>query len=182
MARTLLLGVLLLLPRLALGQAQPTPPYAFAEGSIVGVVTDNPQFYRAIFINSGYPQYTPAAGQWQTINWKDYGLPPDIKAVMLGGMLIITHGYSPVICHETITFARPGSTIDPGNYIFQSLDPPFIGSGVRQTAFTIVPVANGQTWWMWRRGSPAQYPAGGIGQYPSECAYAVNLNVQGYVR
>ena len=192
MVRALLIGLLLLLPALAWAQrGTPTvpaatglqaPPYPFSEGSIVGVVSANPQTYRAIFINTVYPQYTPTPNQWQTINWADYGLPANIKGVLLGGILFITHGAAIVICNETLTFDVPGSTTDPGFYIFQAMDPPNPSSGVRQTAFTVVPVKNGQTAWMWRRGAPGQYPDGDIGQYPAQCAYGANLNVQGYIR
>jgi hypothetical protein len=156
-------------------------PYSFVEGTITGVITDNNDAAPVIFINSLYPNYSPPAGQWMTINWAQFGVPADAKAAMVGGILIITHGYSQQTCHETITFAKPGSTINPGNYIFQTLEAA-IGSGQRSTAFAVVPITGGQTWWMWRRGDVSEYPANAIQPYPAECGYAVNLSVQGYIR
>lgn len=156
-------------------------PYPFAEGSVVGVPKDNPDWNRVIFINTTVPQYTPSPGLWTPINWAQLGVPADAKAAFVGGMLIITHGNAQQTCNETITFAAPNSTIDPGFYIFQTIEATF-GGGQRQTAFAVVPIVNGQTWWMWRRGDVNEYPTSDIGSYPSRCAYAVNLSVEGYVR
>ena len=67
-AAILLIGgmALLALYREAGSSGTGTPPnfgpYSWAEGSTIGVLTDNPEAYTAIFVNSVTPETTPAAG------------------------------------------------------------------------------------------------------------------------
>jgi len=126
-------------------------PYAWVEGSKIGVLTDSPESYSAIFVNSGKPETTPPAGEWIPLKVAQFGIPGDAKAVFIGGILIITHGRKTQLCNLTVTFAKPGSGTAPGNYIFQAAEGQTEG-GQRSTAGAWVPVVNGVTAWQWGRG------------------------------
>ena len=157
-------------------------PYSWVEGSKIGVLTDNPESYAAIFVNSVNPDTTPPAGEWIPLKLAQFGIPADAKAVFIGGILIITHGRKTQLCNLTVTFAKPGSTSATGNYIFQAAEGQTEG-GQRSTAGTWVPVVDGVTLWQWARGDvKTQYPKGAIGPYPAECSYGINLSVQAYIR
>jgi hypothetical protein len=157
-------------------------PYSWVEGSKIGVLTDNPESYAAIFVNSINPDTTPPAGEWIALKLAQFGIPADAKAVFIGGILIITHGRKTQLCNLTVTFAKPGSTSATGNYIFQAAEGQTEG-GQRSTAGTWVPVVDGVTLWQWARGDvKTQYPKGAIGPYPAECSYGINLSVQAYIR
>ena len=81
-----------------------------------------------------------------------------------------------------MTFARPGTTTAPGNYIFQAIEGQTEG-GQRSTSGAWVPVVDGATVWQWGRGDvKTQYPKSAIGSYPAECSYGINLSVQAYIR
>lgn len=186
MARLLAI-LLLLLPVSAMAWNGSDPswgPYPFKEGkSGIGVVTKNPDWYTVIFINSGWPEYVAPANQWVTINWAQFGVPNDAIAADIGGNLSITHGSKqPGLCYETVTFDVEGSPVDPGNFILESIDI-FPQSGQREGVFVRVPILNGQTRFMWRRGTTSgSYPDGTIGVWPDDCAYGVNLSIEGYIR
>src|SRR6476646_11236556 len=92
-------------------------PYSWVEGSKIGVLTDNPESYPVIFVNSVNPDTTPPAGEWISLKRAQCGIPADAKAVYIGGILIITHGRKTQLCDLTVTFAKPGSTSTTGNYI-----------------------------------------------------------------
>lgn len=157
-------------------------PYSWVEGSKIGVLTDNPEAYPAIFVNSVNPETTPPAGEWISLQVAQFGIPADAKAVYIGGILIITHGRKTQLCDLTVTFAKPGSTSTTGNYIFQAIEAQTEG-GQRSTAGAWVPVVDGVTVWQWGRGDvKTQYPKGAIGPYPTECSYGINLSVQAYIR
>jgi hypothetical protein len=157
-------------------------PYSWTEGSKIGVVTDNPEAYLAIFVNSTNAEATPPAGEWIPLNVTQFGIPADAKAVYIGGTLIITHGKKPQTCDLTVAFARPGSATVTGNYIFQAIEAETEG-GQRSTAGAWVPVVDGVTEWQWGRGdTQTQYPKGVVGAYPAECSYGINLSIQAYIR
>ena len=157
-------------------------PYSWVEGSKIGVLTDNPESYSAIFVNSANSDTTPPAGEWIPLKLTQFGIPADAKAVFIGGILIITHGRKTQLCNLTVTFAKLGSTSATGNYIFQAAEGQTEG-GQRSTAGAWVPVVDGVTVWQWARGDvKTQYPKGAIGPYPAECSYGINLSVQAYIR
>ena len=157
-------------------------PYSWVEGSKIGVLTDNPESYPVIFVNSVNPDTTPPAGEWISLKLAQFGIPADAKAVYIGGILIITHGRKTQLCDLTVTFAKPGSTSTTGNYIFQAIEGQTEG-GQRSTAAAWVPIVHGVTVWQWGRGDvKTQYPKGAIGPYPTECSYGINLSVQAYIR
>jgi hypothetical protein len=166
-------------------------PYTFAEGSTIGVVTDNPDGNTLIFINSLYPSiypqenYTPVAGQWIDTPLSQFGVPSTAKAIFVGGVLIITGGSTTQNCDLTLTFRAPGSSSNAGAYIMQTISADTAGTynGSRSMGGAWVPVVNGKIEWQWGRGDLAtEYPSRTIGNYPAECAYGVNLNVEAYVR
>ena len=170
----------------AFGSGAATPPnfgpYSWAEGSKIGVLTDNPESYPAIFVNSAKAETTPPAGEWIPLNVAQFGIPADAKAVFIGGMLIITHGRKTQLCNLTVTFAKPGTATAPNNYIFQAIEGQTEG-GQRSTSGAWVPVVDGVTVWQWGRGDvKTQYPKGPIHPYPEECSYGINLSVQAYIR
>jgi hypothetical protein len=157
-------------------------PYPWVEGSKIGVLTDNPESYPAIFVNSVTPETTPLAGEWISLNVTQFGIPADAKAVFIGGILIITHGRKTQLCDLTVTFAKPASSSATGNYIFQAIEGETEG-GQRSTAGAWVPVVDGVIDWQWGRGDvQTQYPKGAIGSYPAECSYGISLSVQAYIR
>jgi hypothetical protein len=61
-------------------------PYSWVEGSKIGVLTDNPESYPAIFVNSVNPDTTPPAGEWIPLKLAQFGIPADAKAVFIGGI------------------------------------------------------------------------------------------------
>jgi len=86
----------------AMGSGPGTPPsfgpYSWVEGSKIGVLTDNPESYPAIFVNSTKAETTPPAGEWIPLKVTQFGIPADAKAVFIGGILIITHGKKTQLC------------------------------------------------------------------------------------
>ena len=170
----------------AMGSGPGTPPsfgpYSWVEGSKIGVLTDNPESYPAIFVNSTKAETPPPAGEWIPLKVTQFGIPADAKAVFIGGILIITHGKKTQLCDLTVTFAKPGTTTAPSSYIFQAIEPQTEG-GQRATVGAWVPVVDGVTVWQWGRGDvKTQYPKGAIAPYPAECSYGINLSVQAYIR
>ena len=144
----------------------------WVEGTVQGVRDDNSKSPIAIFVNT-YAGIGVANGVWTRVKVADWGIPADAKSVFLAGLLIITHGTTAQTCNITITFRAPDNTLTAGNYIGQTIEAA-TGGGQRSNMATWTPVKNGEIEFLWQRGT--------TGQWPTECAYAINLSAQSYVR
>lgn len=145
---------------------------SWTEGFVTGVRDDNSKVPIALFVNT-YTNYGPAESTWNKINITTLGIPADAKSVFLSGILIITHGTTVQTCDITIAFRAPGDELAPGNYIGQTIEAA-VGSGQRSNMSTWAPVRNSEIEFYWKRSTQ--------GQWPSECAYGVNLSAQSYLR
>jgi len=146
---------------------------SWTEGTTVGVRTDGTTLVNAIFINS-YTGSGPAAGSWNVVDATSFGIPSDAKSIFLSGILIITHGSTSQTCDISIAFRAYGNTTQTaGNYIGQSVEA-HIGGGQRSTMSTFVPLNEGKFEFIWNRNT--------TGQWPSECAYGINLSAQSYIK
>lgn len=137
----------------------------------IHVRDDNSKSPIAIFINS-YTDAGPLAGNWYSIDVTTLGIPKTAKSVFLSGILIITHGTTPGLCDLTVAFRAPGDSLDPGNYIGQTIEP-WVGGGSRSTMSTWAPVKNGLVEFQWNRSTS--------GLWPLNCSYGINLSAQAYV-
>lgn len=144
----------------------------WVEGSIAGVRNDNSKAPIAVFVNS-YTPAGPGAGQWVSIDTAPMGIPADAKAVFLSGVLIITHGTTQQTCDLQVSLRAPGDQLNAGNYIGQTIEAS-VGNGMRSNMSSWVPVKNGHFEFWWYRST--------YGQWPSECAYGINLSLQQYIR
>lgn len=151
--------------------------FAFAntwtETGITGYNPKNSKSPVAVFVNS-YPAVNYEAGTWHRTNMAQFGIPPDVKWVMLTGILIITHGVTPQQCDLTIAFRAPGDNLDAANYIGQTVEAS-TGNGQRSNMTTIAPVVDGEIEWQWRATMPQS-------TWPSHCSYGINLSLQAYGR
>lgn len=147
------------------------PPWE--ETTRFGFNTNNSKYPRAIFVNN-YSPGTPAPNVWHQLDVVDMGLPPDVKWVALGGLLIITHGTIQQQCNLTLTTRAFGDTLDAGEYNAQAIEA-HVGGGQRSTMFTIVPVRDGKFEWQWRGNMPDY-------TWPNYCSYGINLSIQAYGR
>lgn len=111
-------------------------------------------------------------GVWTRINLLDK-IPSDTKAIMVAGLLIITHGLASETSDLTINLKPPSSPENPLNYEGQVIEP-FTGGGQRSPFFSVVGVENGEVdfWWNVQQ----------LGTYPDYSSYGVNLTVQGIIR
>lgn len=157
---------------LALSLVTFTANAGWVEGSVTGIRDDNSKAPIALFINS-YTNTGPASGVWHRITLSSMGIPSDAKGVFLSGILIITHGTTTQTCDLTISFRAPGDTLDAGNYIGQTIEA-ITGSGQRSNMSTWAPARDGEIEFQWRKNTS--------GQWPSECAYGINLSAQAYIR
>lgn len=146
----------------------------WAEYDVVGIRTDNTKNPNQIFLNTysgaGLSQFPE--GQWNTVSLPS-GLPSDIGAIELAGLLIITHGSTAELCDMHVTFRNVGDTLSPSNYQGQVIEP-HLGGGQRSGSTLKVPVTNNQFEFFWERTSP--------GNYPAYCAYTINYSLQAYYR
>lgn len=142
------------------------------ECSICGVRNDNSKTPNCIFVNT-YTGTGPAPGVWHEIDVTLLGVPEDAKAVFLSGILIITHGTTVETGNLTVSLRRYGDTLNPGNYIGQSIECA-VGSGQRSNMSSWVPLNGGRFEFQWNRGTQ--------GQWPEHCSYGINLALQQYVR
>lgn len=150
------------------------PAFAdWTEGATIGVRTDNARTPTAIFANTYTGIGAAGEGVWLRVAVADLGIPPDAKAVFLSGILIITHGVTPQTCDLTISVRAHGDSMHEGFYIGQVIEAS-VGNGQRSTMSTWAPVRDGYFEYFWKRNT--------AGQWPSECAYAINLAAQAYVR
>lgn len=149
------------------------PGSGWVEQRVVGVRTDNPKTPSVFFVNTATP-VGPAAATWHQIDVTTLGIPKDAKSVDVGGILIITHGSTVEICNLTVALRAAGDTLDPLNYVFQTIEADVTG-GQRDSAYATVPVSNGIFEIQWLR-TPT------TGSYPTTCAFGINLAAQRYTR
>lgn len=133
---------------------------------------DNPKTPVVAFVNS-YSGHGGQAGVWQRIDLKPMGVPADAKAAFLSGVLIITHGAKVVTCDLQLALRGPGSNLDAGNYIGQTIEAK-PENGMRSNMSSWVPLVDGAFELMWSRST--------YGQWPADCAYGVNLSLQAWTR
>lgn len=144
----------------------------WVEGSTIGVRADNPKTPVAIFINS-YTGAGPVEGVWHRLTVAEAGIPADAKSVFLSGQLLITHGANAGLCDLNVSFRAPGDPMVYQASIGQTIEA-HQGGGQRSNMATWVPIKNGEIEFYWWRNTS--------GNWPSECAYGVNLNAQAYIR
>jgi len=148
----------------------PVASAEFYEGTH-GVVQGSPRAADFIFINS-YTGAGQAAGQWNTLYVGDI-VPADVKAIYLSGLLIITHGTSQETCDIYTSFRALGNDTPSGFHSGQTIEA-HIGGGQRSNTALWVPVTDGYIEFYWYRSTG--------GNWPTNCAYGVNLAIQAYVR
>lgn len=159
-----LLLIILSIPSLAFAQWQ--------EASTIGVQVGNSKGPVGIYFNSyAAPQIN--AGVWHVVDVSEFGVPASAKAVMLSGILIITHGTTEQTCDMTISLRAYSDSLDAGNYMGQVVETK-VGSGQRSGFSSWTPVNAGRFEWQWRRSTQ--------GQWPSQCAYGGNLSLQAYIK
>lgn len=118
----------------------------------------------------------PSAGQWHTTDLSA-SVPPDVIALDLRGILIITDGANSGDTSLGIGFRQTGTTKAVGNYTMQTCA---VGSagGARSNASHIVPVVQGCIDWFWYRGSVGEWPSNPLlAQYPAGASYGFNINI-----
>lgn len=133
---------------------------------------DNSKGPIPVFVNSVAP-IGPAAGQWVQVDLKPLGVEANAKSAFLSGLLIITHGSAPQACDLTVSMRAPGSPLAAGNYLGQTVEA-HIGGGQRSGFASWVPLVNGVFEFQWNRST--------FGQWPTECAYGINLSLQAWTR
>jgi hypothetical protein len=145
---------------------------AFIEGNTIGVVTGGPTMHIVVFMNTGSDYLTPE-GVWNTVDVSAL-VPPDTKAVMLSGMLILTHGSNPDVCNLFLAYRAWGETF---NYSYSGqVDEGSINGGQRLNYTDWCEIRQGKFEYKWWR-TPA-HP----GVWPAECAYGLNIRLVAYLR
>jgi hypothetical protein len=130
---------------------------------------DTPQ---VVFVNTYAWPASPEPACWHELSMAQLGFPASTKAILVAGILIITHGYAEEIGNMTLTFREYGGTRTPGNYQMQVCAPK-VGDGPRVPGFCVVPVAEGRCEFWWNRSTK--------GEWPEHCSYGINLTAQLYV-
>lgn len=161
------------------------------EGSTIAIRAGNTKYPSAIFLNTytgtgivqprclvggeyaGYCQPAIPPDTWTRIDLQDLGLPFGTAGVFLSGILIITHGKTPETCNLTVSFRAPGDDLPLNAYSGQTLEA-VMGSGSRTNMAVWVPTVNEAIEFAWHRSTSDDYP--------THCAYAVNLSLQAYIR
>lgn len=165
-----------------------------AAGSVLAQIAGGHTFYvpptpngtggiTAVFLNT-VNSPPPAPGTWQTVDVATLGLPSETVAVDLGGFLIITNGNNSGTSDLTIALRPAGATsIACGSYIGQTIAPnPPSGNGSRQLMNAWVQLNNGQFEWCWQRGIVGNtWPTGTLQPYPTDPAFAINLNIEAWI-
>lgn len=146
--------------------------FVWQESTSIFINPDNTKRPAVVFVNS-YTASGPVAAYWATIDLKPYGVPADAKAAFLSGILIITHGSNVVTCDLSVALRAPGSQLDPGNYIGQTIEAK-PENGMRSNMASWVPLVNGTFEMQWNRSTQ--------GQWPTDCAYGINLSLQAWTR
>lgn len=129
---------------------------------------------KAIFWNS-YTAAGPAANVWHTLDMTQFGVPATAKAVFLQGGLNITGGLAGGICNSYF-FVRKDIPFDPKIVYWFGMGQAMtslLGEGDRKSIATFVPLVNGEFAWTWTRNTQ--------GEWPEQCSYGGNFNIQGYV-
>lgn len=125
----------------------------------------------AIFVSTESPTAIPAGAntpnQWHDVDVTEYGLPEDVTGVFLSGILVLTHPNVPAMCHIWANFRAKDDTLSAGNFQMQALEPT-TGGGSRTNAAVWVPVKDGVFQFYWH--------------YNPQCASAINLSLQAYVK
>lgn len=142
------------------------------ESTRIGTRGDNSKDPMVLFCNS-YTGAGPAAGVWTAVDLTAFGVPRDAHAVFLSGILIITHGTTQETADLTVSLRAPGSALPISAYLGQSVEA-HVGGGQRSTMSAWVPCVDGSIEWAWQRSTQ--------GQWPTNCAYGVNMSLQAYVR
>lgn len=166
MMRSLALVLLLLCVNAAHAQVQ------WVESTAIYTNPSDSKRPGVIFVNS-YTGAGPKDGLWVSVDLKPFGVTRDAKAAFLSGVLIITHGRAAQICDLSIALRAPGSDLDGGNYIGQTIETQ-PGGGQRSTMSTWVPLVDGVFEAQWRRST--------VDQWPASCAYGINLSLQAWIR
>lgn len=120
---------------------------------------------------SGNPNLQP--GRWNTIDLSAWA-PPDTRAALLHGILVISHGTQAAQCNLVLWWRFPGKDGTGGAYVSQALSV-LTGGGVRQPDAILVPV-EGQRTEMWYDIAPGSPP------YPDGCAFGFTYRLQAIVR
>lgn len=115
----------------------------------------------------------PSSDTWNRLDLKPHGVPADAKAVLITGMLIITHGTTPQVANITITFKPPTEPGDPLKYIGQATEGN-IGGGQRTNLTAWVAVDNGEIDYAYSFVAPTGHP--------NYAAYGINMHVDGYCK
>lgn len=147
-----------------------------------------PRSINAIFFNS-YDGVGAPADHWTTVEPSQLGLPEDMTAVFVQGLMILTGGATAEICTSFLQ-VTPTQSYDFQNLIAlksQSVPglilPSFgigemvvslIGQGARQPFASWVPLVDGKFHWRWTRNTD--------GEWPERCSYAGNFVIQAYTR
>lgn len=138
------------------------------------VRTDNPKGPTVLFVNTNPsgPSAGPTEATWHDYEVETFGLPHQVKAVFLGGILGITPGSTAGLCFIAVSARADGDTLDAANYIFESI----IGDASaddsdRTNAAAWIPVNDGK-WEMQWNALPATR------NYPTNCSHLINLAVQ----
>ena len=156
-------------------QAAPdVPGHGWTEGLVLGVRTEDTGL-TVLFLNTYSQPDGLAPGVWHETDITPLGVPRDTIAILISGLLVLTHGWSIETCNLTVAFRAPGSVTLAGNYIFQTIEAAVFG-GQRSNAAAMIPVKNGKIELQWNQSSKAGLV------WPEVCAYGVNLRVQAYVR
>jgi len=109
--------------------------------------------------------------EWTTVDVTGI-IPEGAKAIYLSGLLIITHGTLEQICDLTLAYRDQGETEDYP-YMAQTVEA-VVNGGVRTPHSIWIPVHDGKFQIKWRRST--------MGNWPENCAYAINLKLVGYLR
>lgn len=146
---------------------------AFIEGNTIGVVTGGPTMHIVVFMNTttGYPPTNE--GGWVTVDVSNL-VPPDTKAVMLSGMILLSHGSNPDVCNSFLAYRAYGETFDY-SYSGQAVEGN-IGRGQRLNYTDWVEIREGKFQYKWWR-TPA-----GAGEWPGHCGYGLNIRLVAYLR
>ena len=120
---------------------------------------------------SGNPNLRP--GQWNAVDISRWA-PPDTRAALLHGILIVTHGTTAAQCDLVVWWRIPGQTGTAGAYVSQAVSV-VPGGGVRHPDSILVPVRDGRVE-MWYDVAPAT-PA-----YPAGCAFGFTYRLQAVIR
>lgn len=128
--------------------------------------------YNLLFINTTNSVPVPP-GQWVTIDAKANFVPADATAILVQGTLIITHGTTPASCDLQIYVREPGRTYSAFGAFGQVIETA-VGGGQRSPWTFVIPVEDGKFEFWWSRSTQ--------GDWPTHCAYGVNLRVAGFWR